>query len=45
MENNQYMYDIQAALSERTIKRMAILNALLAVALTVNVVLAHIRKR
>ena len=42
---NQYMYDIQNAFAERTVKRLVVLNALVAIALIVHIVFAHIRKR
>lgn len=42
--DTRYALDIQSAFAERTIKRLAILNALLTVALIVNVVLDHIKK-
>lgn len=44
MPETRYMADIQSALAERTIKRLAILNALLTVALIVNAVLDHVKR-
>lgn len=42
--DTRYALDIQSAFAERTVKRLAILSGLLAVALIVNAVLDHIKK-
>jgi len=42
---NEYMNDIQNAFAERTVKRLAVLSGILAVALIVNAVLPRIIKR